>query len=140
MLTVFFPSRNVFGLDALPKGQKYNHDYIAQNVIPELQCERSQFGRHKPLVKFAAQMDNSMRHNGTKATNGLKKQKISRLYSVYSQDLSLRDFWLFRMLKHQMTDRKLQSPKEMLDMLTELWDEVSFEEGRNGFLVWMERL
>jgi hypothetical protein len=45
MLTVFFPSRNVLGLDALPKRQKYNHDCIAQNVIPELQCEISQFAR-----------------------------------------------------------------------------------------------
>jgi len=39
-----------------------------------------------------------------------------------------------------MTDKELQSPKEMLDVLTELWYEVSFEEGRNDFLVWMERL
>jgi len=39
-----------------------------------------------------------------------------------------------------MTDRQLQSPKEILDAVTELWDEVTFEELQNVFLAWMERL
>jgi hypothetical protein len=30
------------------------------------------------------------------------------------------DFWLFEILKHRMTDRQLQSPKEILDAVTEL--------------------
>jgi hypothetical protein len=44
------------------------------------------------------------------------------------------------MLKHRMTDRQLQSPKEILDAFTELWDAVTFEELQNVFLGWMERL
>jgi hypothetical protein len=47
MLTVFFTSRKFLVLDALPKGQKYNEDYFAQKMIPELQPERSRFARRK---------------------------------------------------------------------------------------------
>jgi hypothetical protein len=39
-----------------------------------------------------------------------------------------------------MTNAQLQSPKDMLDMVTELWDEVTLEELQNVFLAWMERL
>jgi hypothetical protein len=44
------------------------------------------------------------------------------------------------MLKHRMTDRQLQSPEEILDEVTERWDEVTVEELQNVFLGWMERL
>jgi hypothetical protein len=46
------------------------------------------------------------------------------------------------MLKHWMimTDRQLQNPKEILDAVTKLWNEVTFEELQNVFLAWMGRL
>jgi hypothetical protein len=91
------------------------------------------------MVEFAAHMDNSMFHNGTKVTNALDKVNVIRIHhSVYSSDLNLCDFWLFGMLKHRMTDRQLQSPEEILDAVTELWDEVTFEEWQNIFLTWIE--
>jgi hypothetical protein len=61
-------------------------------------------------------------------------------HPVYSPNQSLCDFWLFGMLKHRMTDGQLQIPKEILDVVTEVWDEVTFEESQNIFLAWMERL
>jgi hypothetical protein len=42
------------------------------------------------------------------------------------------------MLKHQMTDRQLQCPKDILNAVPELWDEVIFEELQNIFLAWAE--
>jgi hypothetical protein len=73
MLTIFLTSRKLLVLDALPKEHKYNQDYFVKKVIPELQSERSRFVRLKTLVEFAAQLDNSMCHNGTKMTNALDK-------------------------------------------------------------------
>jgi hypothetical protein len=66
MLTGFFRSRKLLVLDALPNGQKYNSDYFVQNMIPELQSERSRFARRKTVIEFAANMDNSMCRNATK--------------------------------------------------------------------------
>jgi hypothetical protein len=33
-----------------------------------------------------------------------------------------------------MTDRQLQSPKEIVDTVRELWNEITFEESQNVFL------
>jgi hypothetical protein len=44
------------------------------------------------------------------------------------------------MLKHRMTNGQMQIPKEILDAVTEVWDEITFEESQNIFLAWMERL
>jgi hypothetical protein len=39
-----------------------------------------------------------------------------------------------------MTDKQLQSLKEILDSVTGQYDDVTFEELQNVFLAWMERL
>jgi hypothetical protein len=44
------------------------------------------------------------------------------------------------MSEHRMTERQLQSLKEILDAARELWDDVAFENLQNVFLGWMERL
>jgi hypothetical protein len=141
MLSVFFTSRKLLELDSMSKTQKYDQEYWVQKVIPELQCERSRFARRKTLIESAAQMDNSRRHNRMKLTNALDKLKVIwALHPVYSPDLSPCDFWLFGMLKHWMADRQLQSPKENLDMVTELWDHITFDEVQIFFRPWMDRL
>jgi hypothetical protein len=120
-LTRFFTSRKLLVLDTLPKGQKYDHDYLVQKVIPELQCERSRFARRKTLVEFAAHLDNSICHNGTKVTNALDKANVIQApHAVYSPELSPCDFWLFGTLRHRITERQLQSAKEILGEFTEL--------------------
>jgi hypothetical protein len=89
-LTVFCTSRKLLIGDALPKGQKHNHDYFVQKVIPELESGRSGFARRKTVVEFAAQMNNSMCDNGTKVTNALEKARV---------------------IREPMSDRQLQCPK-----------------------------
>jgi hypothetical protein len=67
-----------FRTGSFVKGQKYNQDYFAENVIPALQSERSRFAPRKTLVEFAAQMDPSKCHNGTKVTNTLDNANVIR--------------------------------------------------------------
>jgi hypothetical protein len=38
------------------------------------------------------------------------------------------------MLAHRMTDKQLQSPKEILNAVSEVWDEITFQEVQNVFL------
>jgi len=77
---------------------------------------------------------------GRKGETLWTKQTLSGPTHGLFTRLSPCDFWPFGTLKHRMTDRQLQSPKEILDAVTELWDEVTFEELQNVFLAWMERL
>jgi hypothetical protein len=141
MLMVFLTSCKRLAVDILPNGQKYDQDDLLQKVIPDLKPERSRFARLKILVEFASHIDNSMCHNGTKMTNTLDKAShIRARHPVNSPDLSPRDFWLFGMPVHRMTDRQPQRPKAILDAVPKLCDKVTFEESENVFLTWMEQL
>jgi hypothetical protein len=54
MHMVDFTSRKLLAVDGLPKGQKCKQDDFVQNLVPDLQSERSRFARQKTLVEFAA--------------------------------------------------------------------------------------
>jgi hypothetical protein len=140
MLTVFFTSRKLLVLDALPNAQKYDQEDFLQKVIPELKSERSRFARLKILVEFASHINNSRCDNGAKVTSALDKASLIRAgHPVDSPDPSPCDFWLFGMLAHRMMDRQLQSPKAILNVVPKLCDDVTFEELENVFLAWMEQ-
>jgi hypothetical protein len=81
-----------------------------------------------------------MCHNDKKLTNPLDNANIVRTaHSIYSPDVNPCDFWLLGIGKHRMTDKQLQSLNEILDVVTELSDGVTFEELQYCFLAWMER-
>jgi hypothetical protein len=44
------------------------------------------------------------------------------------------------MLKHQMKDREFQSQREILQAITDSWDDLTFAEVQRVFWQWMERL
>jgi hypothetical protein len=52
MLMAFLTSRELLGVDALPKQQKYNQRDFVQNMIPKLQSERSRFACQKTRPNF----------------------------------------------------------------------------------------
>jgi hypothetical protein len=67
--------------------------------------------------------------------------KLERLpRPAYSPDLSPCDFWVFGMLKENMTNRAFQTVEEMLEAVILIWNKVSFEQLQSVFLNWMERL
>jgi hypothetical protein len=107
---------------------------------PELYSERSRFARRKTVLAFAAHINNSRRHNGTKVTNALGKANVIRVsHSVYSPRLNASDFRLFGTFKHRMMDRQLQNSKEILlqfqnyamRLLLKSWKMFSWSGGRN---------
>jgi hypothetical protein len=61
-------------------------------------------------VKFFVHTDNSTCHNGRKNTADISDAKLESLpHPPYSPDLSLGDFWLFGMSKHEMKDWLFQT-------------------------------
>jgi hypothetical protein len=127
--------------NALPKGHKYNQDYFVQKAVPELKFAKSSFALRKIPLKFATHMDNSMCHNGRKVTSSLAQANVIRApHPAYSPDLSPCDFWFFGMLKHRMIDRQMQSPEKILDPVSSLWNELTFDDVQKIFLERMERL
>jgi hypothetical protein len=58
----------------------------------------------------------------------------------YSPDLSPCDFWLFDFLKEKFKDRQLREVQSLHQAITEMWDELTFEDIQAVFLKWMNHL
>jgi hypothetical protein len=121
MIRVFFIARQLIALDALPTGQKYNQDYLVQNILPSLLYEKKRFSSQKTAINFSVSMDNSICHNGHRVIDELHHLKILRLrYPPYSPDISPCDFWMFGDLKGKLKDSHLQGPEDILTAFQEL--------------------
>jgi hypothetical protein len=61
-------------------------------------------------------------------------------HPAYSPDLSPCDFWLFGFLKEKVKDRQLCGVPSLHQAITDLWDELTFEDVQAVFLKCMNRL
>jgi hypothetical protein len=124
MITIFFTARQRILLDVLPKGSKFNQQYFIDCMFPDLKTENRNFRRRTPLANFWVQMDNSMCHNWSK----FDKYHIARLsHPASSPDLSLCDFWLFRMLKRILKDQEFHLHNEIEEAITMAWNDLRFD-------------
>jgi transposase len=128
-------------LNFLLKGTKVNQDYFVDTMLSNLYSEKRRFARCKGVPSFSVHMDNSMSYNGAKITDKLEKRHIGRApHPPYSPDLSLCDFWSFRILKQKMKERVFRSEEQILAAITETWNELTFEDIQRVFHNWMEHL
>jgi hypothetical protein len=66
-------------------------------------------------------LDNARPHNSRKSEAALTATKARRIPAlVYSPDLSPSDFFLFGMLKEQMSGTSYNSPDELISAISEL--------------------
>jgi hypothetical protein len=141
MIAIFLTARQFIALDALPKWQKYNQEYVIQNILPPLLHEKLHFSRQKIAINFSGHMDNSIYHNGHRVIDELRRLTILRaLHPPYSSDISPCDFWMVGDFKGKLKDCDLQGPKEILTVFEELWDKVTFQKLQMVFESWRHRL
>jgi hypothetical protein len=90
MVTVFFKSTRLLGLNFLPKGTKFNQDYFIDPVASNLYSAKRQIARRKGLPSFSVHTDNSMCHNSAKITKELEKRHIDQLLTHLIHQTSAR--------------------------------------------------
>jgi hypothetical protein len=131
MILIFFTSRRLLVLETLPKDTKFNQDYCIQGQFPWLYSDKTRISG----------MDNSMCHHGRKVSGKWAQKSIERApHPPYSPDISPCDFWLYGILKHNMTDREFRNQQETLNAIAKIWDDLTFEDVQRVFQEWMERL
>jgi transposase len=93
MVTIFFTSRRLLVLEALPKGTKFNQDYFIDAIFPGLYNEKTRISHKSNFPAFSVHMDNSMCHNGHKVSAVFAKRSIERApHPLHSPDISTCDF------------------------------------------------
>jgi hypothetical protein len=91
--TIFFTSRRLLVLDALPKSAKFNQNYFINAIFPGLYNEKRGISRKEGLQAFSVHTDNLMCHNGNKISEKLAKRSFERAtHPPYSPDISTYDF------------------------------------------------
>jgi histone-lysine N-methyltransferase SETMAR len=141
MLTVFFASRRLIVLEALPKGTRCTQHYFISDILPDLDGENRRYRRNNPGQEMFLLMDNTKCHNAKKITGKLQKKHITReAHPPYSPDLSPCDVWFFGMVKQKIKDREFCSVQEILRSLSDAWSDLTFEDIQRVFLEWMDRL
>lgn len=141
MITIFFSPRELIVLDVLPRYHRYNQLYFIDYIFPDLKRANQSFHRRMPGETFWVHMDNSMCHNGSKVMAKFGKYHMSRFpHPPYSPDISPCDFWFFGLLKELFKNREFASDTEIVDAITEAWDDLTFDDVRSVFRNWMGRL
>jgi hypothetical protein len=114
---------------------------IPSTTFPDSKTENRNFRRRMPLATFWVYMDNSMWHNGLTVVSKFDKHHIVRLpHPLYSPDLSPRDFWFFGRLKGIMKDQGFHPHDEIEEVITMVWNSLTFDEVQSVFHNWMNRL
>jgi histone-lysine N-methyltransferase SETMAR len=141
MIKVFFTTRMLSVLEPLLKGAKFNQDFFIDTVLPELVQEKRRFARRNPRTDFMVHMDNSAYHNGHKITNGFDRRHIILApHPPYPPDLSPCDFWLFGFLKESIKGVEFSTDDQLLEAITRIWNDVTFEDIQSDFQEWIDRL
>jgi hypothetical protein len=99
-------STRIDSLIYLPKGMKYSTTFFVESVIPDLAEHICQESRRKTFRGIVVHLDNARLHNSRKSETALPAAKVRRTpVQAYSPDLSPSNFFLFGMLKEQMSGR-----------------------------------
>jgi histone-lysine N-methyltransferase SETMAR len=140
MFTIFFTDKKLLIADYHPKGQKYNQDYFISDIFSELEREKMGYERRKQGRIFFVYQDHPKSHEGGKTQGKFDMKGLVRaLHPPYSPDLSPCDFWFFRMAKGKMKDREFHAVQGIRG-LTEIWNDLTFEDVQSVFLEWKVRL
>jgi hypothetical protein len=87
MIMIFFTGRQLTLLDVLPKGSRFNQQYLIDSVFPDLKTENRNFRGRMPRPTFWVHMDNSMCHNWSTVVLKFDKHHLARLlHPPYSPD------------------------------------------------------
>jgi hypothetical protein len=82
-----------------------------------------------------------MCHNGSIVASKFEKHNVSRLpHQLYSPDINSCDFWPFGLLKGVLKDREFNSSDKIEEAITNVWDELTFDEVQSVFHNWMSGL
>jgi hypothetical protein len=141
MFIIFFANRKLLIAEHLPKGQKYNQDYFISDILPELERQKMRYERRKQGRTFFVHMHRSKSSDDGKIQGKFDMKGLTRaLHRPYSPDLSPCDRWFFGIAKGKMKDREFHAVQDIRRRLTEIWNDLTFEDVQSVFLEWKIRV
>jgi histone-lysine N-methyltransferase SETMAR len=141
MVTIFLTANRLVKLVYLPQRQKYNQEHFINEILEGINQECNHGTGHTVTKTMRIHIDNCRVQNVLETSQAIGRMKIKRLaHPPDSPDLSPCDSWFFGRAKTALQNRRLTDADAVIEALTDLFDNVSFEELQNVFQNWIERL
>jgi hypothetical protein len=124
--------------DAFPKARKFNWDYFLEELLLSISRPR-RLNRQKTLLSI---LWSRWTIQGAITLGTLRKTLDATRFNGprYSPDLSLHDFYSFKLLKNKLKDHELSMAEQIIEAITAVWDSVTFDELQSLFAEWIQRL
>ena len=141
LVAVFWSFRGFYYAEVLPRGTKYNADFVITKILPGFEASVSET---RPVLKAARtklHWDNARPHCASKTRTKLAEKHIILLpHPAYSPDVAPSDFFLFGYLKDRLQGATFQCSDELLRAITDLIASIPQETLDRVFDEWMHRL
>jgi hypothetical protein len=119
----------------------YDFRPFDEEVLPSYSRQKRSDRRKKLELDSVVHIDNSMCHNARKISLELEYNKIKRaLHPDYSPDISPCDLWMFDFLKEKLREQEPLTSDEIIETMTTIWNDVTFEELQSVLSEWIQRI
>jgi hypothetical protein len=116
-------------------------EYLIHEILQGINQECNRGAGYWVTKMTKIHLDNCRVCYAPEAWQEMHRMKIQKLiHPPYSPDLSPCGFWLFGWAKTAWRDQKFADVDGVVGAVTDLWDNVGFEEVQGVFHNWIERL
>ena len=139
LFAIFFKSTGPLLIHHVERGQTIDHEYYIDNclqpVLEEIKHQRPSYGTNRILLHH----DNGKPHIHQDVSDYLESEGLTIIpHPPNSPDLSPCDFWLFDLIKLNLSDQT--DSQSLHDAITEFMYSLDKEEYRKTFDKWIERM
>jgi histone-lysine N-methyltransferase SETMAR len=141
LFTIFWSPLGLPVVDVLPKGAKFNSQYMVDTIIPELasagsRCPRS-YAKHHTHIH----MDNARPHTSIATKSAMDEKRLKCVpHPPFSPDLAPSDYYLFGRVKGALTGQTFASPEELRHAIIDFVSSIPRDELDRVFVEWERRL
>jgi histone-lysine N-methyltransferase SETMAR len=137
--SVFFKSNGPVLIYRVEWGEAIDHHYYINNclrpLVNEIKRQRPSYGTSRIKIHH----DNGRPHIHKEVSNYLESEGLTIIpHPPNSPDLSPCDFWLFDLIKENLTDQN--DSESLYDAMSEFMYSINKEEYRKTFEKWIERM
>jgi hypothetical protein len=129
MLTVIWGVDGFQVLHLMTSQHSFNSEYFVNYVMAPMIAKVFPHGRTPHARRLLLYLDGCHGHFSKTTQKSMSENHILHLpHAPYGRDLAPSDFWLFGHMKTALVGQGLEEPEELLEPVTEFWNEIQRSE------------
>jgi histone-lysine N-methyltransferase SETMAR len=141
MFTVFWSTLGFPLVQILPKGHRFNAEYLCNHILHEIDRIRPGTTDENARRKIVLHFDNATSHTATVSLAFLDWHRMRRApQPPFLPDLAPSDFYLFGKLKTTLMRSVFENKQGFLDGIMRVLDRIMHDEFESVFEEWVARL